>query len=76
VVMRRTWRDFLKRLVDRQSTRDHPRTTISDVDWTRPPPGQPVTELTIEEIRANEGDLWEPPPPARRDPWRPLDGHW
>lgn len=71
------WRNLLTRLINRASTKDStPRTTISDVEWTIPPRGQNVTELTEDVIRANEGDSWQPPPPARRDARRPRSDRW
>lgn len=70
-------RSILARLVNRpHSDRDVRRTVIHEADWTHAPRGEIVTELTETTIRANEGESWQPPPPARRDPWRPRSDHW
>lgn len=71
---KRLWLRILTRLVE--STRDSPRTTISSVEWTIPPRGETITDVTEQTIRSNEGESWQPPPPARRDPWRPNSNHW
>lgn len=73
-MVKRLWLRILTRLAE--STRDRPRTTISSVEWTIPPRGETITEVTEQTIRANEGESWQPPPPARRDPWRPSSTHW
>lgn len=68
---------LFKRLVARASADPVPerRTVIHTADFDRPPRGQIITDLTEQTIRANEGESWQPPPPARRDPWRPRM-HW
>lgn len=52
------------------------RTVIHTAEFDMPPRGQIISELTEETIRANEGDSWQPPPAARRDPRRPRSDHW
>ena len=68
-------RDLFDRLVNRP-TAAAPVTTIEEATFDIPPRGHFVTELTEETIRMDEGESWQPPAPARRDPWRPSSDHW
>jgi hypothetical protein len=75
----RSWRHYLKRwaeLVLSKQDSHRRRTMISDAEFTIPPRGQIVTDLTERTIRATEGESWQPPAPARRDPWRPRSDRW
>jgi hypothetical protein len=72
-----TWiRDGLRRMMTQSSgsVADDRATHIYPAEFKRNAPGTIVTELTEEEIRSNEGESWQPPPPARRDPRRPQSG--
>jgi hypothetical protein len=70
------WRELFAKLVLSQELKQKPRTTIHTAEFTHPPTGWQVSDLTETTIRSNEGELWQPPAPARRDRRRPPSDHW
>jgi hypothetical protein len=70
------WRTVLARALRLKPDAPQRRTVIHTADWDRPPRGHVATELTEDVIRTNEGESWQPPPPARRDGRRPRSDRW
>jgi hypothetical protein len=69
---------FLTNLFTRLANRSSapPRTIIHTAEFDGSYVDDHEQELTIRTIRATEGDSWQPPAPARRDPRRPRSDRW
>ncbi len=70
------WRSLLARALRIEPRPEPKRTRIVDATFNVPPRGHIVTEITESTIRATQGESWQPPPPARRDPRRPRSDSW
>lgn len=73
--MTSTIRRLFDALVSRSHREEPPRTRIHSIEFVTPKPFV-VEELDPDVIRANEGEMWQPPEPARRDGRRPRSDHW